>query len=96
MIVRVFINVLTQSTTGSSSLTVTDGSNNNIAANIAVTAVGGIAGTLVAAQLHRPTGASIVVKPGATAPAAGNLTGELIVEYIELDKTTGEYTQITD
>jgi hypothetical protein len=95
MIVRVFINVLTQSTTGSSSLTVTDGTN-NIAANIAVTAVGGIAGTVVAAQVYRATGAGIVVKPGATAPAAGNLTGELIVEYIELDKTTGEYTQITD
>lgn len=50
--------------------------------------------TLVAAAQYSATGGELVIKSGAVAPAAGNLVGELIVEYIELGRTTGEYTEM--
>ena len=48
--------------------------------------------TLVAAARYLPTGGEVVLRAGATTPAAGDLVGELVIEYIELDKNTGEYT----
>jgi len=49
--------------------------------------------TLVAAARYLATGGELVIKAGAVTPAAGDLVGELIIEYIELDKNTGEYTK---
>ena len=49
--------------------------------------------TLVAAAQYMATGGELVIKAGAVTPAAGDLIAEYIVEYIELDKTSGEYTK---
>ena len=67
-----------------------------VANEVAVTAAGFIAGTMVAANQYFATGGMITVLAGAVTPAAGDLVGELVIEYIELDKVTGEYTQITN
>lgn len=66
-----------------------------VANEVAVTAAGMIDGTLVAANRYFATGGDITVLAGAVSPAAGDLVGELVIEYIELDKVTGEYTQMT-
>lgn len=52
--------------------------------------------TLVAAAQYLATGGELVIKAGAVTPAAGDLEGELVVEYIELDKNSGEYTVYLD
>lgn len=49
--------------------------------------------TLVAAARYLATGGELVVKAGAVTPADGALVGEIIIEYIELDKNTGEMTE---
>ena len=49
--------------------------------------------TMVAAARYLATGGELVIKAGAVPPAAGDLVGELVIEYIELDKNTGEYTE---
>jgi hypothetical protein len=49
--------------------------------------------TLVAAAQYLATGGELVIKAGAVTPAAGDLTAEFVVEYIELDKNTGELTR---
>lgn len=67
-----------------------------VANEVAVTAAGMIDGTMVAANQYHATGGDITVLAGAVAPAAGDLVGELVIEYIELDKHTGEYTTITN
>ena len=61
----------------------------NYGSALAVTAAG-----VVQAQvgLYLPTGGSVVLKAGTTAPADGALEGEYVIEYIELDTVTGEYT----
>jgi len=48
--------------------------------------------SLVAAARYLATGGEVVIRSGAVAPADGALIGELVVEYIELDKNSGEYT----
>jgi hypothetical protein len=63
-----------------------------VANEVAVTAAGMIEGTMVAANQYFATGGVVTVRAGAVTPAAGDFVGELIVEYIELDKTNGEYT----
>ena len=52
--------------------------------------------TLVAAARYSATGGELVAKAGAVTPADGALVGTLIVEYIELEKTSGEYTKFLD
>lgn len=49
--------------------------------------------TLIAAARYLANGGELTIRPGAVAPANGALVGELIVEYIELDKRIGEYTE---
>ncbi len=49
--------------------------------------------TLVDAARYLATGGELVIRAGSVTPANGALIGELIVEYIELDKNTGEYTR---
>lgn len=94
LVIAAGILVTTVSTTGSSTLDILVGST-VVANEVAVTAAGFIAGTMVAANQYFATGGDIIVKDGSTAPAAGDLVGELVMEYIELDKVTGEYTEMT-
>jgi len=79
------------SATASATLTVR-ANGANIATNVNATTAGYTAGTLVASAAYLATGGDIEVIPGGTTPAAGDFEGDLVVEYIELDKTTGEYT----
>lgn len=61
----------------------------NLGAALAVTTAGAATATT---SVYLPTGGDLVLKSGATAPATGSLVGELVIEYVELDKTNGEYT----
>lgn len=80
--------VLTASGTASATITAKVGAV-AIATNVAV-ATSGV--KVTATPGYFPTGGEITIIAGGTAPAAGDLVVEVIVEYIELDKTTGEYT----
>jgi len=95
LIVSAGVLVTTVSTTASSTLDIVVGAT-VVANEVAVTAAGFIAGTMVAANQYFATGGAITVLAGSTTPAAGDLVGELVIEYIELDKHTGEYTTITN
>jgi len=91
LILTVTSNITTESGTASSTLDVL--ANGVVLVNELPVAIADIADeTLVAAARYLETGGELVIKAGATTPAAGDLVGELIVEYIELDKNTGEYT----
>lgn len=91
LIIGVSIIVTTVSGTVSSTLDVQ--ANGSVVANeIAVTSAGAIEGTLVNTATYLATGGDITVLAGGTTPAAGDFVGELVVEYIELDKANGEYT----
>lgn len=93
IITDVILNVTTESGTASATIDVLVGSDvvaNEIDVN---SAAGAIVGTVVAAQAYRATGGNVIVKDGSTAPAAGDLVMEAVVQYIELDKNTGEYTE---
>lgn len=95
MINRVTSNVTTASTTASSTLDVV--ANGVVLVNELAVAAANIGDeTLIAAARYLATGGELVVKAGATTPAAGDLVMELIVEYIELDKNCGEYTLFLD
>jgi len=91
LITSVIVNVKTVSGTASSTLDVS--ANGTVVANeVAVTTAGAIVGTVVAGAAYLATGGDIVVLAGSTTPANGALVGDIVVEYIELDKTNGEYT----
>lgn len=91
LILSVTIIVKTASGTASSTLDVS--ANGTVVANeVAVPTVGAIVGTIIAAAAYLATGGDIVVLAGAVTPADGAFVGDLVIEYIELDKTTGEYT----
>ena len=91
IILTVEIWVKTVSTTASSTLDVT--ANGAVVANeIAVTVAGVIKGTVVTTAADMETGGDIVVLAGSTTPAAGDFVGELVITYVELDKSNGEYT----
>ena len=95
LITRVTSNITTESGTASSTLDVV--ANGVVLVNELPVAIADIADeTLVAAARYLATGGELVIKAGATTPADGALIGELIVEYIELDKNTGEYTEFLD
>jgi len=92
MITRVTSNITTAS--GTATATVDVLANDVVLVNeLPVAAAGVDDETLVAAARYLATGGELVIKAGAVTPAAGDLVGELIVEYIELDKNTGEYTK---
>ena len=91
LIIAAWVNVKTASGTASATLDIT--ANGSVVANeVAVTTAGSIAGTIVSSAAYLATGGDIVLKDGSVAPANEALVGDLVVEYIELDKTTGEYT----
>lgn len=92
MIQNITSNITTASTTATSTLDIE--ANGVVLVNEMAVAAANIGDeTLVAAARYLPNGGELVLKPGAVAPAAGDLVGELIVEYIELDKNCGEYTE---
>jgi hypothetical protein len=63
-----------------------------IEAAIVCTALGPLAGTVIGTAAYSATGGDIVVKDGGTAPGDTAWEGYIIIEYIELGKVTGEYT----
>ena len=94
VITGVSILVTTVSTTVNADLAV-DFNGAALEAAILVTGLGDIQGVPIATAAYSATGGTVVVKAGATTPAAGDFVGDLIIEYIELDKNTlGEYTEI--
>ena len=90
-ITRIFISVLTASGTASSTIDALANSN-FITLNLPVTIITVAEGVLINIYRYLETGGELVIKAGTTPPADGALVGELIVEYYELDKNTGEYT----
>ena len=71
-ILSIRVNVTTVSSTGSSTVDVQYGAVGEVVANeIAVTAAGLIAGTLVAGKAYLAVGGNITILAGATPPAAG-------------------------
>jgi hypothetical protein len=95
VIKSVSILVTTVSTTATADLAV-DFNGAALEAAILVTGLGDIIGVPIATAAYSATGGDIVVKAGATTPAAGDFVGELVIEYIELDKKSGEYTTMTN
>lgn len=92
LIQRATINITTVSGTATSTLDIL--ANGVVLVNEqAATAAGVADATLVAAARYLANGGELVIKAGAVTPANGALVGELVVEYIELDKNTGEYTK---
>ena len=92
MITRVTSNITTAS--GTATATVDVLANGVVLVNeLAVAAANVGDETLVAAARYLVTGGELVIKAGAVTPADGALIGEILVEYIELDKNTGEYTK---
>ncbi|MDX1810302.1 MAG: hypothetical protein R3240_00020 [Gammaproteobacteria bacterium] len=91
LITNIIVNVTTVSTTASATVDVAV--NGTVVANeVAVTTAGAIVGTIVSGEAYLATGGELTVLPGSTAPAAGDLVADIVVEYIELDKNIGEYT----
>lgn len=84
------ITMVTITASGTASSTVQPVANGtNLGSALAVTTAGAATATT---SVYLPTGGDLVLKSGATAPATGSLVGEFVVEYVELDKTNGEYT----
>jgi len=88
VVTSVLTNVLTASGTTSANIKVVAGAK-TVASNVAV-ATAGLKTTNTPQYL--PTGGDVTISAGTTAPATGSLQVEVIISYIELDKTTGEYT----
>ena len=63
-----------------------------IEALILGTTVRALPGTLINTATYSATGGDIVVKDGSTPPGDTAWEGYIVIEYIELDKVTGEYT----
>lgn len=61
-----------------------------VADEIAISALGVASGTV--APAHFPTGGAVTVVAGAGAALGDAAAYRVVVEYIELDKVTGEYT----
>lgn len=95
VIISVSILVTTVSGTSSADLAI-DFNGAALEAAILVTGLGNIVGVPIATAVYSATGGDITVKAGSTTPADGAFVGDLIIEYIELDKHTGEYTKITN
>jgi len=92
LITRVTSNITTESGTATATLDVL--ANGVVLVNELPVAIADVADeALVAAARYLATGGELVIKAGAVTPADGALIGELIVEYIELDKNSGEYTE---
>ncbi len=62
-----------------------------IGSELSTGTAGVVSEDVVPAYAYSDTGGDIVIRDGAEAVAAG-FRGRLLIEYIELDKVTGEYT----
>jgi len=92
MIMKVTSNITTASGTANATIDVV--ANGTVLVNELAAAAANVGDeTLVAAARYLATGGELVLLPGATAPADGALIGELVIEYVELDKNSGEYTK---
>ncbi len=65
-----------------------------VGSEVAADALGLIEDAVTAANAYSASGGAVVIKDGAQAVTTG-FRCRLIVEYIELDKHTGEYTNMT-
>ena len=93
LITRVVSNITAASGTANATLDIV--ANSVVLVNeMAVAATGVTDETLVVAAQYLATGGELVIKAGAVTPADGALVGDLVVEYIELDKVSGEYTEV--
>lgn len=91
LIIAAGIIVTTASGTATATLDIV--ANGTVVANeVDVDDTGWKVGTVVEDAAYLASGGDIVVRAGAVTPANGAFVGDLVVEYIELDKTTGEYT----
>ena len=90
IVLGVHANVITPSTTAGSQVSLLAGAV-PIATDMAVT-VAGVIPEATLAPVYLPTGGLVTIVGGTTPPAAGDLVSEYIIEYIELDKVSGEYT----
>ena len=91
LIIYGFVNVLTASGTATATLDIT--ANGTVVFNeVDVDDTGAKLLTGAEDAMYLATGGDVVVKAGAVTPADGALVGELVLFYVELDKTTGEYT----
>ena len=92
MIQNVTSNITTASGTANATLDVV--ANGTVLVNEMAVATANVGDeTLVASARYLATGGELVIKAGAVTPADGALVGELVIEYIELDKNTGEFTK---
>jgi len=91
LITSVRVNVTTVSGTSSATVDVLAGAD-VIANEVAVTVAGSIIATDIPGKNYLATGGEITIKAGSTTPADGALVCDLVIEYIELDKRSGEYT----
>lgn len=92
MITKIISNITTASGTATATLDVLANAV-VLVDELAVAAANVTDETLVAAAQYLETGGELVIKAGAVTPADGALIGELVIEYIEMDKNTGEYTK---
>ena len=91
VITNVRVVVKSPSTTGAARINVRVGTT-ALASNVPVTATGVQTVAVPASSAYFPTGGDFIVTDGSTAPAAGDLEVDVVVEYIELDLVTGAYT----
>lgn len=91
IITKVLLDITTVS--GTATATVDVVANGAVVVNeAAVTAAAVVDATLVNTATKLLTGGTVVLLAGAVTPADGALIGNILIEYIELDKVTGEYT----
>ena len=90
LVTGVYVYVSAADTTATSTLDVTVGGT-VVADEVAVTAIGVATGTVT--PTYFADGGAVSVAAGAVAPA-GDGACRLVVEYVELDKVTGDLTDI--
>lgn len=90
LLTKAYAIVKTASTTGAATLDIKVGA--TVVANEVPVAALGVGEGVNFVPVYLATGGALTVAGGAVLPAAGDLVAEIVVEYIELDKVTGEYT----
>lgn len=90
VVLNAYVIVHTASSTASSTLDIKVGA--TVVANEVPVPATGVKEGVSFVPLYFATGGAVTIAPGAVAPAAGDLDAELVLEYVELDQVTGEYT----
>ena len=94
-ITRIYVNTKVPSGTSSANISVYV-NGNIVVSNFLATSIRFIQASLISTATYLETGGDIVIKAGSIPPATGSLVADLIVEYVEFDKNTGEYTTFLD